>query len=82
MNLASLQKAKPKISLQARRNLSLSLGLAKQSAQEINNISYLLHPPMLDEFGLSDALRWYVRGFSKRSGINVKLCAMLPGLSE
>src|ERR1700756_1020566 len=73
MNLASLQKAKPKISPEERRNLLISLRLAKQAAQEINNISYLLHPPMLDEFGLSDALRWYVRGFGRRSGIDVKL---------
>jgi len=47
--------------------------LAKQAAKEINNISYLLHPPMLEEFGIGDALQWYLRGFSNRSGVDVKL---------
>lgn len=78
MSLAALQKAKPKIDLEARKNLSTSLRLAKQALQEIENISYLLHPPMLDEFGLSDALRWYTRGFRRRSGIDVKLTMSTP----
>jgi two-component system, NarL family, sensor kinase len=33
----------------------------------------LLHPPVLDDFGLASAVRWYVEGFAQRSGINVKL---------
>ena len=36
-------------------------------------MSYLLHPPVLDDFGLGSALRWYVEGFSQRSGISVRL---------
>jgi signal transduction histidine kinase len=81
MNLAALRKTKSKTGQDTRRNLSISLRLAKQASQEINNISYLLHPPMLDEFGLSDALRWYIRGFTRRSGINVKL-TMSPNLDR
>jgi two-component system, NarL family, sensor kinase len=72
MNLASLQKAID-LDADARRKVKMSLELAKQASREINNITYLLHPPMLEEFGLSDALRWFIRGFSKRSGIDVKL---------
>ena len=34
-------------------------------------MSYLLHPPLLDEAGLGLALRSYVEGFSARSGIDV-----------
>jgi signal transduction histidine kinase len=33
----------------------------------------LLHPPLLDEVGLTSALRFYVEGFSKRSKIEVDL---------
>jgi signal transduction histidine kinase len=33
----------------------------------------LLHPPLLDEHGLSSALPWYTEGFAQRSGINVNL---------
>jgi signal transduction histidine kinase len=44
-----------------------------QSLREVRTISYLLHPPMLDETGLGDAIRWYVRGFAERSGVQVDL---------
>ena len=47
--------------------------LTSEALREIRTISYLLHPPMLDEVGLVSALRWYVNGFSDRSQIKVKL---------
>src|SRR6266566_4262363 len=47
--------------------------LTNEALREIRTISYLLHPPMLDEVGLASALRWYVNGFSDRSQIKVKL---------
>jgi PAS domain S-box-containing protein len=40
---------------------------------ELRTISHLLHPPLLDEMGLSSALQWYIEGFSKRSGILTNL---------
>jgi two-component system, NarL family, sensor kinase len=36
-------------------------------------MSHLLHPPLLDEAGLSSALRWYIEGFAERSKISVNL---------
>jgi PAS domain S-box-containing protein len=45
----------------------------QQLSQELRTTSYLLHPPMLDEMGLSSALRWYVDGLAERSGIDTKL---------
>ena len=36
-------------------------------------MSYLLHPPLLDEVGFSCAAAWYIEGFAKRSGISVKM---------
>jgi signal transduction histidine kinase len=33
----------------------------------------LLHPPLLDESGLSSAIRWYIDGFAQRSSIKVDL---------
>jgi signal transduction histidine kinase len=42
-------------------------------SSEVRTISHLLHPPLLDEAGLCSALRWYVDGFSQRSGIKVEL---------
>ena len=49
--------------------------LIDRMIQEVRNISHLLHPPMLDEIGLSFALAWYLDGFSKRSGISATLDA-------
>lgn len=45
---------------------------ADQALDEIRTMSYLLHPPLLDEVGFACAAEWYIEGFSKRSGINVK----------
>jgi signal transduction histidine kinase len=47
--------------------------LIELSLQEIRTLSYLLHPPLLDELGLPSALRWFVRGFENRSGITIGL---------
>ena len=40
---------------------------------ETRTISYLLHPPMLDEIGFAAAAKWYAEGFAERSGIKVNL---------
>jgi PAS domain S-box-containing protein len=42
-------------------------------SQEIRTTSYLLHPPLLDEIGLSSALHWYIEGLAERSGLDIKL---------
>ena len=47
--------------------------LVDDSISETRTISYLLHPPLLDEAGLNSASRWFVEGFGKRSGIDVQL---------
>jgi signal transduction histidine kinase len=49
------------------------MSLAEQSMTEIRTLSYLLHPPFLDDKGLLPALRWYAAGFGERSGINLDL---------
>ncbi len=73
LNLFALHEAAkgqdPKIVSLAAESLQLSEDLSK----EIRTLSYLLHPPLLDEAGLSSALRWYVDGFSERSKIPVEL---------
>jgi signal transduction histidine kinase len=50
--------------------------VAEQSLNDLNEmrtLSYLLHPPLLDEDGLASALAWYVKGFAERSGIKIDL---------
>lgn len=50
-----------------------STALVNDMSSDIRTISYLLHPPLLDEAGLSSALTWYIKGFSERSKIDVEL---------
>src|SRR5262245_31220245 len=47
--------------------------MLQQSIREVRTVSYLLHPPLLDEAGLGTALRCYVDGYVERSGIAVRL---------
>ena len=47
--------------------------MLKELGQEIRTTSYLLHPPMLDELGLRQALAWYVEGLQQRAGMEVFL---------
>lgn len=81
ISLASLRKAGSRLNARERDVLERSLQLARKAAREISAVTYLLHPPMLDQFGLVETLRWYVRGFSRRSGILVTL-ALSPKLSS
>jgi len=47
--------------------------LADRAVEEIRTMSYLLHPPLLDEIGLSCAAEWFIEGFAKRSGVDVSV---------
>lgn len=49
-----------------------SASLVKQMSSDIRTMSYLLHPPLLDEMGLTAALKWYIQGFAERSKIAVE----------
>lgn len=49
--------------------LSEANSLLGQAVAEIRTLSYLLHPPMMDEVGLFAAAQWYVEGFGERSGL-------------
>ena len=47
--------------------------LIDHAIQQVRSISYLLHPPLLDEIGLHSALQFYLEGLTKRSGIGISL---------
>jgi two-component system, chemotaxis family, CheB/CheR fusion protein len=69
MNLGMLDRPEPP--RPRTELLSESLELVQRCLAETRTLSYLLHPPMLDEAGFASAARWYVEGFAKRSGIQV-----------
>ncbi|HZI51156.1 MAG TPA: histidine kinase [Terriglobia bacterium] len=56
--------------------LNESLTLCNGVIKELRTLSYLLHPPFLDEMGLVPALRWFVRGFIQRSDVKIELMIM------
>ncbi|HUA25504.1 MAG TPA: histidine kinase [Steroidobacteraceae bacterium] len=73
IDLAALGREAEKLSPQGREQLEQCVVLARQCSAEIRTASYLLHPPLLDELGLSSALRWLADGLEARSGLEVRL---------
>jgi signal transduction histidine kinase len=73
LELAGIERELAPRNPQLAERLASSIENARQISDDLRTISYLLHPPLLDELGLGSALRWYVDGFAKRSGISVCL---------
>jgi len=84
LNLSVLEGKASCLDEAAQAALRDSLNLASQVSEELRNISYVLHPPALDDMGLEGAIRWYVDSFVKRTGLQVDLVlpSTLPQLSE
>jgi PAS domain S-box-containing protein len=47
--------------------------IAYECSARIRSVAYLLHPPLLGEAGLTQAVPWLAEGFEQRSGIPVTL---------
>jgi signal transduction histidine kinase len=45
--------------------------ILEQALREVRTMSYLFHPPMLEELGLKPAVELYLEGFRQRSRIKV-----------
>ena len=75
MNLDTLDRCVSKENLDPRtaKALTEAVSLAEQCSSDTRTISYLLHPPLLDERGLASAIRWYGDGFAQRSGIRLSM---------
>jgi signal transduction histidine kinase len=69
----SVVAASDSLSPEASKAIGETVVLGQELSREIRTMSYLLHPPLLDEAGLASALQWYVSGFGKRSQIEVTL---------
>jgi signal transduction histidine kinase len=73
MNLAQLVQQATRKDPELVRCAEESEELVHQLQREIRTTSYLLHPPMLDESGLSSALELYVSGVRERTGLAIDL---------
>ena len=47
--------------------------IVMRAVQQVRTLSYLLHPPLLDERGLLSALGWYLDGLNKRGNVNISM---------
>jgi signal transduction histidine kinase len=62
-----------------RARLDDCLGLVDESIGNVRQMSQLLRPTMLDDFGLEAGIRWLAEGFSTRTGIEARLTSDVPG---
>ena len=72
-NLGLLRNSIPPSERKLRSLIHICQKLADQCIQEVRTLSYTLHPPMLAESGLPDAVRHFVVGYMKRTGIRAIL---------
>jgi signal transduction histidine kinase len=73
LHLAQVTHAGSTVDGPARLALAKARGVLQEMSREIRTLSYLLHPPVLDELGLVSALREYAKGFAERSGIELEV---------
>jgi signal transduction histidine kinase len=83
MLLSNLLRREAPLDADVREVVAECANINEQVTQEIRTVSYLLHPPLLDELGLGSAVKWYVAGFESRSGIcvSVEIDLNFPRLS-
>ena len=76
INLSLLQEPEAEMGARDRKLVDQSADLVDQLLGEVRQLSDLLHPPTLDEMGLSSAILWYTGRFSQRN--NVKVAVDIP----
>jgi two-component system, NarL family, sensor kinase len=79
LELAALSREAEKLDPELAVKISEIAQTARHISDQVRTISYLLHPPLLDDLGLGSALRWFVEGFEKRSGIRTRLETNIDG---
>jgi signal transduction histidine kinase len=73
-NLAALQKGSSD-----QRRLDDCMRLVDEAVGNVRQLSQLLRPTILDDFGLEAGLRWLAEGFANRTGIEVDFQGGLIG---
>jgi signal transduction histidine kinase len=71
LSLRALKNISARLDKESRATLSEALTAAREATRDVRTLSRLLHPPLLQEFGLLVAIRTFARGFSEASGIKV-----------
>jgi len=71
MTLKQIEDSLPQQDTRARELAKSSRALTSDAIREVRTISSILHPPLMDEAGLTVGLGSYVRLFAERSGVAV-----------
>jgi signal transduction histidine kinase len=71
INLSLLEEPEEKMGARDGKLIEQSVRLVDQLLGEVRQLSDLLHPPTLDEMGLSSAILWYTERFSQRNSVKV-----------
>ena len=75
VNLSRIENLVPDAPPKVKNLVADTAAMAEQTSREIRTVSYLMHPPLLDEAGLLAAINWLANGFSQRSGIRTEVDA-------
>jgi len=70
-NLSAMNAAEPRV--------ADCVKLVDEAIGNVRQLSQLLRPTILDDFGLEASLRWLAEGFSGRTGIDVKVDSSYAG---
>jgi len=81
LSLAQITKSAKELDERSTRALSEARFMLQQMSREIRTLSYLLHPPLLDELGLASAVKEYAHGLGERSGIHIQV-GVSPGFGR
>jgi signal transduction histidine kinase len=81
MNMELLRESEAGLDPAVAKQIDDSLALLENCAHEIRTLSYVLHPPGLDEAGLAGAIRHFVAGFGERTGLATSV-DLLPDLGR
>jgi two-component system, NarL family, sensor kinase len=73
VNLSRIENLLPDSAPKVKNLVADTAAMAEQTSREIRTISYLLHPPLLEEAGLTAAIGWLANGFTQRSGIKTEV---------
>ena len=73
MNLSLVKSENGNMAPRAAKAIRESVNLVQELSRELRTVSHLLHPPLLDEVGLTSGLRSFLDGFTERSKISVTL---------
>jgi signal transduction histidine kinase len=73
MNLSLLQVRVAPSDSETAQMVTESLKMVEKILKDLRTMSYLLHPPLLEDTGLEPTLQWFVDGFTQRTHIPVFL---------